>query len=129
MSMTSVRERLTRLETKQRFLRWMLTTRLFTGLTRDENEAFIRDRTLPAQPTTRLRGVEGLDQKTLLNLWQEQEKIFVGRREEELKYFSETGLWTEHRGRFEYSTHDGNLVIKWCKDAEAEEIARQRLEQ
>jgi hypothetical protein len=107
----------------------MLTTRLFTGLTRDENEAFIRDRTLPATLQNRLRGLEGLDQKALLNLWQEQKKIFVGRREEELKYFCETGLWTEHRGRFEYSTRDGNLVIKWCKNAEAEEITRQRLEE
>jgi hypothetical protein len=107
MSITSLRERLAQLEAKQRFLAEVLTNRVYKSLTPDEFQTYLREGILPPSLADRPLRLEGSDEKRLLSLWQEEQKIFEGRSENELKYYCDTSLWTEERGRFTYSMEDG----------------------
>ncbi len=39
--------------------------------------------------------LDGLDRKTLLKRWEEDERFLAGRSEDELKYYVEHGYWPE----------------------------------
>jgi len=39
--------------------------------------------------------LEGLDRKTLLQMWEESERLFGGRSDDELKFYAEHGYWPE----------------------------------
>jgi hypothetical protein len=50
---------------------------------------------------------------TLHRLWREDERIFGGRSQQELAFFTTNGFWPEQRGQFHYSMHDGKLIVEW----------------
>jgi|GEM_PF-6475757 len=114
MGMASIRSRLVQLEEKQRFLDWFVMERFYATLTTEELSTYVLyeelPNPLPARPTT---FPNGLDRKSLIKLWQEDERILGGRSGEELEYYVKTGAWPEQKGGLHYSTRDGELIMEW----------------
>jgi hypothetical protein len=54
-----------------------------------------------------------LDRKSLLKLWEEDERVFEGRSKEELDFYADNGSWPEAKGRLHYSMQDGKLFVEW----------------
>ena len=116
--MASLRARLIQLKNKQRFLDWFAMQRFLDSLIEDELAAYARDgkpqEPIPNRPST----LDKLDRKTLVKLWQEDERIFRGRSPEELDYYTKNGMWPEQKGQFHYSMQDGKLCIEWRNEPE-----------
>jgi hypothetical protein len=75
-----------------------------------------------------------LDRKSLLNLWEEDERVFGGRSKEELDFYADNGFWPETKGRLHYLVLDGNLFVEWRsgpeeKDAESRSKRQEREDQ
>ncbi len=82
--MTSVKSRLERLEKEQRFQRWIEISNIFGRFTDDELKTYTETGELPesvlcASYADRPSRLDGLDRKTLLQMWEEQELLFGGR--------------------------------------------------
>ena len=114
--MAHIRNRLTRLEKKRRFLDWFVWDRFVDSLTEDELGIYVRDGKPPEPIPNRPSRFDTMDRKTLSKLWEENERIFAGRSPEELEYFAENGHWPEQRGWFHYLMEDGKLVVEWQID-------------
>src|SRR5260370_31275058 len=95
---SSIRERLELLENEHRFLTWVLSHRFLDSLTVNELEAFAHDNRLPDPAPNRPSRLDGLDRKSLLKLWEDDERILGHRTGEDLKHFSTHGHWPEQRG-------------------------------
>jgi hypothetical protein len=54
-----------------------------------------------------------LDQKSLLKLWEEDERILGGRSKEELEFYPDNGSWPEAKGRLHYLVQGGKLFVEW----------------
>jgi len=118
MAEKSIRRRLDELEAKRRFLEWFAKQRFYRTLTERELMTFALDGQLPVPIPTRPSTIHSLDRKTLLRLWQDDERTFSGRTEEELAFFTMNGFWPEQRGRFHYSMHAGKLTVEWLSGTE-----------
>jgi hypothetical protein len=119
--MASIRARLMRLENNRRFLNWFAMDRFLASLTDDELVTYAGDGELPEPIPNRPSPLDRLDRKTLLKLWEEDERIFGGRSQDDLDYCSKNGIWPEQKGHFHYSMQDGNLRIEWRNEPEEED--------
>jgi hypothetical protein len=114
----SISSRLAKLEAKRRFLDWFAKQRFYQSLTEQELMTFALYGQLPVPIPNRPSTIDSLDGKTLLRLWQDDERTFSGRSEEELAFFTMNGFWPEQRGRFNYSMHAGKLTVEWLSETE-----------
>jgi hypothetical protein len=105
--MASLRDRLVKLEKKRQFLNWFVWHRLFDSLTADELRTYLREGKLPEVIPNRPSSLDRLDRKSLLKLWEEHERTFGGRTQEEMECYTKNGFWPEQRGRLYYSREDG----------------------
>lgn len=111
--MVSIRDRLKRLETGQRFLDWFVLHRFCTTLTLEELETWASSGGLPDPIPNRPSNLDTLDRKSLHKLWEEEERRFRGRGIEEREFYADNGVWPEQRGRLHYFEADGRLRIEW----------------
>src|SRR5271166_895357 len=98
--MTSVKSRLEHLEKEQRFQRWFETQDILERFTDDELKTYAEtgelvESVLCASFGDRPSRLGGLDRKTLLQMWEESERLFGGRSDDELKFYAEHGYWPE----------------------------------
>ena len=109
--MTSVKSRLERLEKEQRFQRWFETHDILERFTDDELKTYAQTGELPesvlcASFGDRPSRLRGLDRKTLLQMWEERERLFGGRSDDELEFYTEQGYWPEQpRHQLSGSSH------------------------
>ena len=93
--------------------------RFLEGLTDEQLELYVHHGDLPeALPPPLPPGasrLDKMDQKSLIRLWEEHERQFGDRTEEELKFYCAHGHWPEE-------ACDGQK----CMKAEWEEVRRQR---
>jgi hypothetical protein len=122
MANPSIRNRLAKIEDKRRFLNWFVGARFIDSLTDNELESYVRDRRPPEPVPNRPSKLDRLDRKSLIRLWQEDERIWGSRSREELDHFSENGFWPEQRGRLRYWMEDGQLHVEWRNVPEEEGI-------
>jgi hypothetical protein len=98
--MTSVKSRLARLEKEQRFKRWLEIQDLLERFTDGELKTFAETGELPewvlcedlADPPSRL---DRLDRGTLLKLFDDDERLFGGRSDEEISFYATHGYWPQ----------------------------------
>ncbi len=117
MGKGSVRDRLARLEKRRRFLDWFVWQRFYASLTLEELETGAAGGDFPDPIPNRPSSMDTLDRKSLLKLWEEDERIFRGRSEADREYFVDNGVWPEQRGRLHYSMQDGKLFVEWRNEA------------
>jgi hypothetical protein len=95
--MVSIQERLERLENDRRFLQWLHCERFLEGLSDEQLEVYARHGCLPDPLPEPLpigaSRLDRLDRKTLIGLWQENEREFGDRSQEELDFFCAHGHW------------------------------------
>ena len=120
--MASIRDRLIRLENRRRFLDWFVWHRFYESLTIDELQTGASGGKLPDPVPNRPSSLDKLDRKSLLRLWEENERIFGGRNRDELEFYADHGFWPEQRGRLHYSMQDGKLFVEWRNAPEEEGI-------
>jgi hypothetical protein len=113
MAEGSIPRRVAKLEAKRRFLDWFVRQRFYQSLTEQELMTFAMDGQLPDPIPNRPSTMDRLDRMTLHRLWREDERIFGGRSQQELAFFTTNGFWPEQRGQFHYSMHDGKLIVEW----------------
>jgi hypothetical protein len=111
--MATIRDRILRLEKRRRFMDWFVRDRLYATLTADELQSLARDGEWPDPIPNRPSSMDQLGRKSLLKLWEEDERAFGGRSPEELEFYAKKGFWPEQRGRLHYSMQDGNLSVEW----------------
>lgn len=122
MTISSIRDRLVKLESRRRFLDWFVLDRFYATLTADECGTFARAGQLPHPIPNRPSSLDGLDRRSLVKLWEESKRIFGGRTQEELESYVKNGSWPEQRGRLHYSMRRGELFVEWRSGPE-EKIA------
>jgi hypothetical protein len=95
--MASIQKRLARLENERRFLHWFHFERFLEGLSEEQLEAYARHRRLPEPLPEPLpigaSRLDRLDRKSLIRLWEENERKFGGRSQEELDFYCAHGHW------------------------------------
>jgi hypothetical protein len=123
MPKMSIRERLEKFEDKRRFLDWFVRHRLYSTLTLEELETCAAGGGFPDPIPNRPSSLDTLDRKSLLKLWEEDERVFGGRNHEELEFYADNGFWPEERGRLHYSMQDGKLVVEWRNEPEGDNPA------
>ena len=64
---------------------------------------------MPNRPSS----LDRLDQESLGKLWEEDERAFAGRSQEELQFYTENRFWPEQRGRLHYSMREGKMWVEW----------------
>jgi hypothetical protein len=116
MALSFIKERIMKLENQCRFLDWFVRQRFHVTLTLEEIDTYLREGVLPDPTPNRPSRLDTLDRKSLLELWEEDEQIFGGRTQEELKFYAENGFWPEQRGRLHYFLQDGKLNVDWRND-------------
>jgi hypothetical protein len=116
MALSSIKERIMKLENQCRFLDWFVWERFRVTLTLEEIDTYLREGMIPDPTPNRPSRLDTLDRKSLLKLWEEDEQIFWGRTQEELKFYTENGFWPEQRGRLHYFLQDGRLNVDWRND-------------
>jgi hypothetical protein len=114
----SIRERLVKLEGKRQFLDWFLLHRFHATLRSEEIQILESGEAVPDSLLNRPSPVDSLDRKSIIKLWEENERIFSGRSHEQLEFLNKTGFWPEQKGHFHYSTHVGKIVVKWRHDTD-----------
>jgi hypothetical protein len=57
--------------------------------------------------------LDGLDRKRLIKLWEEQERIFGHRSQDELEFYTKNGYWPEQGMHPRYYLQDGLPSIGW----------------
>lgn len=117
---SSILERLELLEKEHRFLTWVLTQRFIDSLTEDELKAFARENRLPDPAPNRPSRLDGLDRKSLLKLWEEEERILEYRSNEDVEQFCTHGHWPEQLSRLNYSYKNGTVIVSTEKVAASE---------
>lgn len=65
--------------------------------------------------------LDGLDRKSVLKLWEENERVFGHRSRDELKFYADNGHWPEQRMRPRYYLQDGSLSVEWQCQPEGED--------
>ena len=115
--MTTLKSRIERLEKEQRFQGWLWYERFLEGLTDEQLEAIASHWRFPepmpeALPWGSSR-LDRLDRKSLLRLWEEDERHFGRRSRDELKSYADNGYWPEQRMRPRYHLQDGCLSVEW----------------
>jgi hypothetical protein len=115
--MTTLRSRIERLEKEQRFKDWFWYQRFLEGLAQEQLEAIATEGRFPEPMPEPLSWgaskLDRLDRKSLLRLWEEDERVFSHRSRDELKLFAENGYWPEHRMWPRYHLQDGSLSVEW----------------
>lgn len=124
MAKASIRDRLAKLENQRRFLDWFVTHRFWATLSLEELETFAAGGGLPDPVPNRPSNLDTMDQRNLIKLWEEQERVFRGRSQADQDSYADTGIWPEQRGRLHYSIRDGKLFVEWQESQE--HAARQR---
>jgi hypothetical protein len=114
--MTTLRTRIERLEKEQRFKDWFWYQRFLEGLAQEQLEAIATEWRFPEPMPEPLSWgsskLDRLDRKSLLRLWEEDERIFSHRSRNELKFYADNGYWPE-QGRSRYYLQDGCLCVEW----------------
>jgi len=93
--MTSVKNRLDRLEKEQRFKRWFEIHDFLEKLTYEELKTYAETGVYCTSIADRPSSSDGRDHKALLKLFEEHELFFGGRSYEELSFYVEHGCWPE----------------------------------
>jgi hypothetical protein len=97
--MATRKSRIERLDLEMQFRRWLWHSRLLESLTEEQLEEYACLGRLPdplPKPLPRGKSeLEGLDQKRLMQLWEDDIRFFGGRRNEELIFFTAHGHWPE----------------------------------
>jgi hypothetical protein len=100
--MTRLKSRVERLEKEYRFGRWFHFQRYLEGLSLEQLEGFATRGFCPGPPPEPLppggSKLDGLDRKTLIELWEEDEHAqarFARRSSEDQKFFCVHGHWPE----------------------------------
>jgi hypothetical protein len=117
MAKASIRDRLAKLENQRRFLDWFVMHRFWATLSREELETFAAGGGLPDPVPNRPSTLDTMDQKSLIKLWEEDERVFRGRSQADEDSYADTGVWPEQRGRLHYSMQDGKLFVEWRNEA------------
>jgi hypothetical protein len=76
MALSSIRERLVNLEDQWRFLDWFVLQRFRVTPTLEENDTYLREGKFPDPIPNRPSSLDTLDRKSLLKLWEEDEKFW-----------------------------------------------------
>jgi hypothetical protein len=113
MAKASIRDRLAELENHRRFLDWFVAHRFWATLSLEELETFAAGGGLPDPVPNRPSNLDTMDRKSLLRLWEEEERVFRDRSQADQDSYADTGVWPEQRGRLQYSMRDGKLFIEW----------------
>ena len=113
MAKSSIRNRVAKLEEQHRFLDWFVGARFFDFLTDNELHALSRNGRLPEPISNRVSRLDKQDRKTLLLLWQEDERTRRGRSSDELNYYCKYQRWPEQCGGLRYSMQNWHLVAEW----------------
>lgn len=111
MAKASLRERLARLENRQRFLDWFVWQRFYASLSLKELETYASGGGFPDPIPNRASSLDTLDRKSLLKLWDENERVFRGRSPADLEYYADTGSWPEQKGRLHYSSKRTPMAV------------------
>jgi hypothetical protein len=119
MAKASIRDRLAKLENQRRFLDWFVMHRFWATLSREELETFAAGGGLPDPVPNRPSNLDTMDEKSLIKLWEEEERVLRGRSQADQDSYADTGVWPEQRGRLHYSMQDGKLYVEW-RDAPEE---------
>src|ERR1700685_3877780 len=77
--------------------------RLYACLSLEELETCASVGAFPDPIPNRASSLDTLDRKSLLKLWEEDERVFRGRSHADREYFADTGSWPERTGRLHYS--------------------------
>jgi hypothetical protein len=88
-------------------------SRLFDSFTSEELETCASGGGFPDSLPNRPSSLDTLDRKSLLKLWEEDERVFEGRSKEELDFYADNGSWPEATGRLHYFLQDGKLFVEW----------------
>jgi hypothetical protein len=123
MAKASIRDRLAKLQNMRRFRDWFVRHRFYAALTLEELETCAVGGGFPDPIPNRPSSLDTLDRNSLLKLWQEDERVFGGRNQEELQFYADSGFWPEERGRLHYSMQDGKLVVEWRSEPEGDNPA------
>ena len=113
MAKASIRERLAKLENHRRFLDWFVMHRFWATLSLEELETFVAGGGLPDPVPNRPSNLDTMDQKSLIKLWEEEERVFRGRSQADQDFYADTGVWPEQGGLLRYSMQDGKLLVEW----------------
>jgi hypothetical protein len=123
--MKSIQDRLEQLEDRQRFIEWFVCERFLESFTREQINAMAYDGRLPEplpEPLPKGKsGLDRLDRKSLVKLWEEQDRIFRHRSPDEMTFFNEHGYWPEQRMRPRYYLQDGCLCVEWHLQPEGDQ--------
>jgi hypothetical protein len=98
--------------------------RFWATLSLEELETFTAGGDLPDPVSNRPSNLDTMDQRSLIKLWEEQERVFRDRSQADQDSYANTGIWPEQRGRLHYSIRDGKLFVEWQESQE--QAARQR---
>ena len=123
--MTTLKGRLKRLEKEQRFQDWLWYERFLEGLTEEQLEAVATQWRFP-EPTPEplpwgSSKLDRLDRKSLLKLWEENERHFCNRSRDDLRFYAEKGYWPEQRMLPRYYLQDGCLSVEWQFQSDGED--------
>jgi hypothetical protein len=116
----AIRDRLAELENQRRFLDWFVWQRFYAALSLEELETGAAGGDFPDPLPNRPSSLDTMDRKSLNKLWEEHERVFLGRSQADREYYADTGLWPEQRGRLHYFLHDGRLTVEWRSGPEEE---------
>jgi hypothetical protein len=113
MAKASIRDRIAKLENQRRFLDWFVMHRFWATLRLEELERFAAGGGLPDPVPNRPSNLDTVDQKSLIKLWEEEERVFRGRSQADQDSYASTGVWPGQSGRLHYSMQDGKLFVEW----------------
>lgn len=94
--MTMLKNRLDRLEKEKRFLQWFYANDTFSRCTEEELKTYLETQKWPdwvlcGAIDDRTSELDGLDRKTLLKLFEEDERLFGNLSKDEVKVYVEHG--------------------------------------
>jgi hypothetical protein len=113
MAEASIRDRLVKLENQRRFLDWFVAHRFWATLSLEELETFAAGGGLPDPVPNLPSNLDTMDRKSLLKLWEDDQRVFRGRSQADREYYADSGTWPEQRGRLHYSMQHGRLFVEW----------------
>jgi hypothetical protein len=96
---SSIKNRLERCEGRVRFLEWLRIERFLERFNEEQLENYIHNKqfpdTLPAPLPPGKSRLDQLDRKSLIRLWQEHEREWEGRTEQEFNFYIDHCHWAE----------------------------------
>jgi hypothetical protein len=100
---SSIKRRLKKLEDEQSFQSWLDLQRFLETLTEEHLEIYVETGRLPDPlPSPIPHGkskLDYLDSKTLIRWWQDDERKFANRSEQECEFYVKNGHWPEQPNR------------------------------